>query len=503
MTDAVDDEPLPSGWARTTLGSVLADIQPGFASGQHSSDGRGLPHLRPMNVSRQGHIDRSDLRFVAADLADRPARRLRRGDVLFNNTNSLELVGKTALFDGDDEPAFSNHMTRLRIRDGLADPAFIAQLLHARWRLGDFQRLANNHVSQASVGRGVLIDLPIALPTPAEQRRVAEYLGEIETRRSTAAVHLEAARGVVGHFRTALLAAACAGRLTPDWRESHPNTPSVKNALASVVIVKRHKLAPHGDDLTLPELPETYVVSTIGAASLRIEYGTSRRADLHGEIPVLRMGNIQNGRLVVSELKYLDMDAETAALALEDGDLLFNRTNSPGLVGKSAVFHGTDAMTFASYLIRVRLAPEVADPDFVNYWLSSLWGRQWARNVKTDGVSQSNINGTKLSAMPLPLPPLEEQREIVRRVEAMLDSADRLAAQIDHTAATLERVSRVCLAKAFRGDLLSTGAAAAQERGRVYELEEPARITESTRPGAGAHERSRTGAERRTARPGR
>jgi len=125
------------------------------------------------------------------------------------------------------------------------------------------------------------------------------------------------------------------------------------------------------------------------------------------------------------------------------------------LVGKTAVFHGNYPMSFASYLIRVRFAPGVADPDFVNYWINSTWGRAWARQVKTDGVSQSNINGSKLSQMPIPLPPIEEQREIVDRASHMLNLADGLLARMDTAGRSVERSFPAVLAKAFRGGLLS------------------------------------------------
>jgi type I restriction enzyme, S subunit len=186
-----------------------------------------------------------------------------------------------------------------------------------------------------------------------------------------------------------------------------------------------------------------------------LEYGTSKRADAASNtgVPILRMGNIQGGQLELNELKYISVDREIEHLMLKSGDLLFNRTNSPELVGKSAVFHEQVPMTFASYLIRVRFAPEIAEPDFVNFWINSAWGKAWARQVKTDGVSQSNINGTKLGTMPLPLPPIEEQQEIVHRASRMLELADGLLARIEGASRRVEHTSQAMLAKAFRGEL--------------------------------------------------
>jgi type I restriction enzyme S subunit len=221
-------------------------------------------------------------------------------------------------------------------------------------------------------------------------------------------------------------------------------------------------------DLELPDLLEIYLLSTVGVAAVILEYGTSKKADNDAAgVPVLRMGNIQDGRLEVDDLKYCVCDREIERLILQEGDLLFNRTNSPELVGKAAVFHEPKTMTFASYLIRVRFADEVADPDFVNYWLNSAWGRAWARHVKTDGVSQSNINGTKLSAMPLPLPPIEEQHEIVRRASFMLASADGILDRLDRTSRVVDRSSQAVLAKAFRGGLTDNDAMPSTSSGVV------------------------------------
>jgi type I restriction enzyme S subunit len=201
-------------------------------------------------------------------------------------------------------------------------------------------------------------------------------------------------------------------------------------------------------------------VTTVGAVSERIQYGTSKKANTEGEVPVLRMGNIQEGRLYTNDLKFLPRDAEVERLLLKDGDLLFNRTNSPDLVGKSAVFHGAEPATFASYLIRVRFQRDLIEPDFVSMWLNSAWGRAWARHVKTDGVSQSNINGKKLAAMPLPVPPIDEQREIVARATAALATADRLTAASASAQRALEGATRGALAIAFRGGFTVTDSVA-------------------------------------------
>jgi type I restriction enzyme S subunit len=444
---------IEAGWPQVKVGDLITDLQPGFACGAHNSNGTGVPHLRPMNVSTEGRIDRSVLKFVALEFATRPEQRLRRGDVVFNNTNSPELVGKTALFADDDEPAFSNHMTRLRPDPTRVDPEFLALMLHQAWRSGWFAEHCNNHVSQASIGRGVLEALEISLPPLEIQRSIGALNARVSGSQRAAVRHLSSARLAIDRFRRSLLAAACSGRLTEDWRQTNPRAESIDMTLAAVRMHSRRRGPNHqAVDLELPEFPESYRVHTIDEISTVLEYGTSKRADSSGETgtPILRMGNIQAGELDLSELKFIDRDAEIDGLMLKDGDLLFNRTNSPELVGKSAIFHSTQPMTFASYLIRVTFAPDIAEPDFVNLWINSAWGKEWARLAKTDGVSQSNINGSKLGGLPVPLPPVAEQREIVKRALNLLGAANETSRLIAQAVATSKRLETAITQKAFR-----------------------------------------------------
>jgi type I restriction enzyme S subunit len=307
-----------------------------------------------------------------------------------------------------------------------------------------------------SIQYPLLKDAIIPIPPIDDRRRIIEIVEAVLAKRAAIPPRLAAGQRAISRFRQAVLAAACSGRLTADWRDAHPNVQSVASALAAMPS-RAHRRTSDDDlsDLSLPQIPETYVLSTVRQAATAIEYGTSKPATSMANtgIPVLRMGNIQDGRVALADLKFIQQDSEIRRLMLQDGDLLFNRTNSPELVGKSAVFHEQMSMTFASYLIRIQFAPEVADPDFVNFWVNSAWGKAWAHQVKTDGVSQSNINGTKLGAMPLPLPPIEEQREIVRRASRMLELADGLLARIRMASRQVDRSSQAILGKAFRGDL--------------------------------------------------
>lgn len=305
------------------------------------------------------------------------------------------------------------------------------------------------------VNPDVLKDLEVPVLTSDEQLAIAALTETVGASVATVETHLSSARDSLQRFRQAILSAACCGRLTNDWRQEHPDTESLEHTLLERAPSRRRgNQSERAVDLAMPTLPPTYVVAYLGECADLLEYGTSEPSEAHkpGAIPVLRMGNIQDGSLDVTNLKFRVPDAEMQRLILRDGDLLFNRTNSPELVGKSAVFHETAPMSFASYLIRVRFASELAEPDFVNYWLNSAWGRAWARLAKTDGVSQSNINGSKLAMMQIPLPPLSEQKAIVDRASRILRQIEDLERRVDSVASHIDQVSRSILASAFRGE---------------------------------------------------
>jgi type I restriction enzyme, S subunit len=143
------------------------------------------------------------------------------------------------------------------------------------------------------------------------------------------------------------------------------------------------------------------------------------------------MGNIQDGKFDFKKLKYLPKEHdEFPELLLAKGDLLFNRTNSADLVGKTAVFKGDpDPCSFASYLIRVRTA-EGCLSDFVSYFINSVFGRAWIAGCVSQQVGQANVNGTKLQALAIPLPPLVEQTRIVAEVERRLSVLEELESAV-------------------------------------------------------------------------
>lgn len=147
------------------------------------------------------------------------------------------------------------------------------------------------------------------------------------------------------------------------------------------------------------------------------KYGTSKKSVPSGILPVLRMGNIQDGEIVFDKLVFSNDLDDNKKLLLQYGDLLFNRTNSAELVGKTAIFRGQRNAIFAGYLILLR--PIFINSEYLNLLLNTPYARDYCNDVKTIGVQQCNINAEKISNLLVPIPNLFETVRIVEKVKTI------------------------------------------------------------------------------------
>ena len=191
----------------------------------------------------------------------------------------------------------------------------------------------------------------------------------------------------------------------------------------------------------------------LGEVCKNVEYGTSSKAQSQGSLPVLRMGNIQNRRFVWESLVYSDNEADNKQYLLKYNDVLFNRTNSPELVGKTAIYKGERPAIFAGYLIRIHRKEELLDADYLNYYLNSKMAFEYGKTVVISSVNQANINGTKLKTYPIPLPTLQEQQSIVRQLDALRAETQKLETVYQKKITDLDELKKSILQKAFAGEL--------------------------------------------------
>lgn len=158
--------------------------------------------------------------------------------------------------------------------------------------------------------------------------------------------------------------------------------------------------------------PYNWRIETIGRIATDIKYGTSKAAVKDGKYPYLRMNNMTNeGYLDLSDLKYIDIsDSELERVAVRNGDILFNRTNSIDLVGKTSLFDLDETMVIAGYIIRVRVKSDVL-PSFIVRYMNLPYMKQKLKGMAKGAVNQANISAKELQNIPIYVPPINLQNE--------------------------------------------------------------------------------------------
>ncbi|MDF3142309.1 MULTISPECIES: restriction endonuclease subunit S [unclassified Streptomyces] len=350
------------------------------------ANGEQFPYLRVANVL-DGRIDYSDVKLMGFTQSEREAYALQPGDILLNEGQSLELVGRSAIYRG---PAaaffFQNTLVRFRARD-LVLPEY-AQAVFSRWlSTGVFASIAKKTTSIAHLGGDRFAKLLFPVRSLTEQQRIVEAL----------AAFAEAERALEGSI----------SKLRILRRGAH---------LSLMSAVDAHGVA----SKSWSRVPLKDVVPST-------EYGISEALvnDPSG-VPVLRMNNLQNGQPDVTDLRYCPVSIPQR-LYLKRGDVLFNRTNSIDHVGKAALWREElPTASFASYLVRLNPDSEKLLPEYLVEWLQHPVIRQRVRAISTVAVQQVNVNPTRLRELEIDFPSdLAEQRRIVSTLASFDDRIGR------------------------------------------------------------------------------
>ena len=409
---------LPDTWVQVPI-SEVAEVNPRKSVDLNGDD---LVSFVPMAA-----VD--EVSGTIAAPIDRPYSEVSKGfthfrdeDVIFAKITPSMENGKSAvardLTNGTGMGSTEFHVFRSY---GAIEPEYLWRYVRQQSFRDDAKTVMSGAVGQQRVPATWLKEHMIRLAPKAEQRRIVEKVGSLTSRTARGRRELNRIPTLIARYKQRLLALAISGELTASWRDA-VNLDG-------------------GEGVELRDVAQSF------------KYGSAAKSAPEGDVPVLRMGNIQDGKLDWSDLVYTSDGDEIAKFRLEPGDVLFNRTNSPELVGKTALYQGEREAVYAGYLIKVQCGPKLL-PAFLTFCLNSPHGRAWAWQVKTDGVSQSNINAKKLAAFRFWLPSTLEQAEIIRRIESAFAWLDRVAA--DHAAAVrlLPKFDAAILARAFRGELV-------------------------------------------------
>jgi len=254
-------------------------------------------------------------------------------------------------------------------------------------------------------------------------------------------------------FRQAVLSAACRGALTEEWRTANPTA------------TPRGVVGPE-----VGEVPSSWTWSTFGSLLKELQNGVSPRPNVGPPgTPMLRISAVRSGEVDLTDCRYLPSgDTYIPDFCVKDGDLLFTRYNgSLDLLGVCGMVRGLGRkwLLYPDKLIRARLDEVLAEPAYVELFFGSPGARKRLTARAKSSAGQQGISGKDLRAQPVALPPLPEQREILRRVQALFWLAETVERRVQAAKVRAARLTQAILAKAFRGELVPTEAELARREG--------------------------------------
>jgi len=392
-------------WPQIRLGNVVVDMQAGFAQRPGQSNAN-VPQLRTNNVSPQGTIDLSELVYVSVSGSEFQKYRVQKGDVIFNNTNSTEWVGKTAYFDLEGDYVHSNHMTRLRADGELLDAEFLALYLHYLWRIGQSGQLSKQWVNQAAIDQETLSSFQIPFPPLPEQRRIAAILREADEIRKLR-------------------------------RRANEKAQEIVSALFYDMF---------GDPATNPKEWRLSSLSKVGFLDRgRSQHRPRDAAHLYGgPYPFIQTGDIANS----------------------DGWITsYTQTYSEAGLTQSRLWRkGTLCVTIAANIAKTAILTfDACFPDSIVGFTPRpdvvvVYVRQWFVSIQSEleklapQAAQKNINLEVLRNLQVPLPPLLLQNEFASLVAEIYENTTQQNKTFQH----FDALHQSLLDRAFTGELSAT-----------------------------------------------
>jgi len=433
---------IDSSWDRIPLGKV-AKILNGFAfKSELFNNSKGLPLIRIRDISNtntecfyNGSFDET---YV-----------INPGDLLIGmdgDFNCSTWKGPKALLN--------QRVCKIEVNSAIYDRKFIEYVLPG------YLKAINDNTSSQTVkhlSSRSISEIPLPFPSLPEQQHIVARVEALLANVNAARERLQRVPLIMKKFRQAVLAAACSGRLTEGWREGGRNVETGSQLYSRLIGDKISESIPDDNDppLTIPEIPENWKWTRCEALSnpkRDITYGVIKLGtQFKGGIPTLRSSDVRWLFIDNTDVKTIDpkIASQYSRTFLQGGEIVITVRGS---LGGIAVVPKTMAGYNVSREVAVLPLLSELNSYYFCYAIASIWCQNWLSEV-TKGVAYTGINIRDLKRLPIPLPPLAEQHEIVRRVEALFARADTVEREVAAATKRADALTQAVLAKAFAGKL--------------------------------------------------
>lgn len=394
----------------TPIGVLATFVQYGISERANTA-GLGVPIIRMNNLQANGW-DLSDIKHIELGETELDRYRLLKGDLLFNRTNSKELVGKCEAFNEDGDWVFASYLIRVRVDTGRVLPKFVSAFLNCPAGRIQIDQVSRQIAGMTNVNAEELRLLEVPLPPLDVQHRLVAELDAARAERDRALAEAERLLGSIDRYVLAQLA------ILPDADARR------------VFAVRRGQVKPRLDaDYHSPYFQRLrraieqskHTSQNLGefAVFMRSGFAAGRQDQAQGDeaaVPHLRPLNLNAwGELSIAETKSVPASRVKEDDYLEQGEVLFNNTNSAEWVGKTTVFDLDTPCACSNHMTRISLKPGI-EPHFVAALLNAFRGIGYFSALSTFFNNQAGINTSTLAELRVPVPDSQTQQAIAVEV---------------------------------------------------------------------------------------
>jgi len=408
---------LPVGWRLDTLRNVLTSLESGSRpEGGVQNIKHGIPSISAEHMDQYGGFKFEELKYIPKDFYDHmPRGKIQKGDILIVKDGAT--TGKVSIVEDNfpfKKAAINEHVFICRVDREIIIPDYLFYWVYSI----EGQNSIKNNFHGAAIGginRKFVDRLFVPIPPLIEQRRIVDIL-------------------------------KCKLKCYENARKS---------------TIKQLEASQSYHQSILRQLFQNIDIKSKDHVSLRDiciqdgQYGISQKSHFQEiGVPILGMGNISKGKLIWEKINYVELTLDQLnKYRLNKGDILFNRTNSAELVGKSAVFDDNKEAVFASYLIRFVTNTEIANPYYIAAYINSPEGRLYVHRNMGRAIGQVNISASKMHNMLIPLPSTQIQIRYVdiylKKIKMMSSIENALVTQLN----ILKHIPNSLFHLAFSGGL--------------------------------------------------
>jgi len=371
------------------------------------------------NVDTRGNLIWNDFIRVPADREIIKKYQLNSGDVLFNNTNSTDLVGKSAIFTNHNEPVvYSNHFTRLRTKTEYLNSGYLASWLVYQWQKRIFENICNRWIGQSAVKADKLLSLELPLPPLQEQKRITAILNHrlaaVDKARAAAEAQLEAAKALPAAY----------------LREVFPKPGQ--------------------------ELPAGWKWVSLGEYTKKIGSGITpsggHTSYLKAGIPLIRSQNVHYNSFVMGGLAFIsdEQDELMEGSRVMKDDVLLNITGAS--IGRVCVVPKELCPANVNQHVSIIRCDKRIEPHFLAFYISTPDFQKYILDSQA-GATRQALTKVLIENFKIPLPPLHEQHEISARLKRRMDETGKLHVKVENQLAEMNALPTAILRIAFSGAL--------------------------------------------------